>query len=148
MANSQPEQLTLRRTDEFEKIRELAVGSGLEDGPLENVAEAFGFYLGGELVGCATLKVDGQKHSVEWLAVRDGMRLHGLGAQLVREVEAAARRRGATRLWALARAPEFFQRIGFSRAPENDPGRPPMVSCTTCKQFGRTCHPEMMVKQL
>ena len=148
MADTQPGELTLRRTNEFEKIRALAVISGLEDGPFEFIVEAFGVYRGSELVGCAALKVDGPRHAVEWLAVKDGLRLKGLGTKLVNEIEMTARKRGATRLWALARAPAFFRRIGFSVAPEDDSERPPMASCMVCKQYGKTCHPEMMVKQL
>jgi len=148
MADAQPGELTLRRTDEFEKIRALAVSSGLEDGPFEYIVEAFGVYRGSELVGCAALKADGTRHAVEWLAVNEGLRLKGLGKKLVSEVEMSARKRGATRLWALARAPAFFRRIGFSGAPEDDSERPPMASCMACKQYGKTCHPEIMVKQL
>lgn len=140
--------LTLRETDEFDRIRALAVSSGLEDGLFEHVAEAYGIYDGSELVGCAALKIEGPRHSVEWLAVRDGLRLKGLGTRLVREVESSAKRRGAKRLWAVARAPAFFRHIGYSEASDDDLERPPMASCRACRQFGKTCHPEMMVKDL
>jgi len=148
MTGQDSESLTLRKTNDFEGIRALSVRSGLEDGPFQNVVEAYGFFFHDELVGCATLKIDRQAFSVEWLAVKDGMRLRGLGTQLVEAIENEARKRGANRIWALARAPAFFQKMGFSKTREDALGRPPMASCRTCRQYGKTCHPEMMVKSL
>lgn len=138
----------LRKTDDFEAVRALAMRSGLEDGTFEDVAAAWGYHIGDELVGCAALKVDGPRYAVEWLAVSEGLRGKGLGRMLVGKVEAEARMRGADRIWALARAPRFFERIGFRPSSSAESGSPSMSNCLLCSQYQRSCFPAMMVKQL
>lgn len=111
----------LRETDDFEDIRALALASGLED-----IVVAYGCYISGEMVGCVALKMDGTRHSIDWLAVTVGLRRMGLDRISVTRVEAEARRSGANRIWALARAPRFFEGIGFRAAGPGESGGPAM----------------------
>jgi len=140
--------IELRSTDDFEGIRKLALASGLEDGTFDGIAAAFGLYSGEELVGCAALKQVEDRFSVEWLAVADCMRNRGLGSRLIRKVEDEARTRGARTLWALARAPGFFQAIGFRLVRADETGGPTLANCAKCAQFRKTCNPAIVVRSL
>jgi len=139
---------TLKKTDDFEAIKALAIRSGLEDGTFEGIVTAYGCYIGEELVGCAALKRDGARYSVEWLAVAEWLRQKGTGRMLVSKIEAEARMRGADRIWALARAPRFFEKIGFRLATSDESGGPTMSNCLLCSQYQRSCFPAVVVKQL
>lgn len=138
----------LRKTDDFEQVRSLALASGLEDGTFEDVVSAFGCYIGEAMVGCAALKVSNGRHSVEWLAVVEDLRSMGLGRMLVSKVEGEARMRGAERVWALARTPRFFERIGFRVASSEESGGPTMSNCLLCSQYQRSCFPAVVVKDI
>ena len=137
-----------RRTDDHESIRRLALGSGLEDGTFENIVAAYGCYLSGRMVGCVALKKDGERFSVEWLAVSEELRGKGLGNLLVSRIESEARARGAIQLWALARAPRFFEKIGFRLSTMEEAGGPSMSNCLLCKQYQKDCFPAVVVKKL
>lgn len=140
--------LELRPTNDYEAIRRLALASGLEDGTFQQTVAAFGYYLFDDLIGCATLRRDGQRYSVDWLAVAEGMRRKGLGDGLVAMIAKEAKRRGADRLWVLARAPEFFEKVGFRRSVADDGYGPALDNCLVCRQYQRSCFPAVMMKDL
>lgn len=148
MADLRRDDIELRSTDDFEGIRKLALASGLEDGTFEGIAAAFGLYAGDRLVGCAALKQVDDRYSVEWLAVDESLRNRGFGSKLIRQVEDEARSRGARTLWALARAPGFFQSIGFRLARPEETGGPTLVNCMKCPQFRKSCDPAIVVRAL
>ena len=139
---------TLRKTDDYEAVKSLALRSGLEDGTFENVVTAYGYYIGNDLMGCAALKQEGGRYAVEWLAVSEDLRRKGVGRMLVAAVEAEARMRGAERIWALARAPRFFEGIGFRVTTSGESGEPMMSNCMLCSQYQRSCFPAIVVKDL
>jgi N-acetylglutamate synthase-like GNAT family acetyltransferase len=139
----------IRKTDDLEAIRRFSLEAGLEDGTFEKIIATYGYYVDDELAGCASLKKDGDWYAVEWLAVADGLRGKGIGSMLVRKIETEAKMRGAERLWALARAPRFFEKIGFRQsAPSDRPEGPTLSNCLLCKQYQRDCFPAIMVKNL
>jgi N-acetylglutamate synthase-like GNAT family acetyltransferase len=140
--------LEIRPTKDYEAIRLLALASGLEDGTFQRTVAAFGYYLFDDLVGCATLRWDGEMYSVDWLAVAETMRGKGLGGGLVAVITKEARKRGASRLWALARAPEFFERIGFRRIAADDGIGQVLANCLVCHQYQKSCFPAIMIKDL
>ena len=148
MADECVDKLELRSTDDYEAIRHLALASGLEDGSFQQTVAAFGFYMSGKLVGCASLRRDGERYSVDWLAVDQPLRGRGLGNKLVTRVAGEAKTRGADRLWALARAPDFFEKIGFRRSSEKDGVGPSLDNCLQCPQFRRNCSPAIMIIDL
>ncbi|MGD9963678.1 MAG: GNAT family N-acetyltransferase, partial [Thermoplasmata archaeon] len=131
----------LRKTEDYDAVRALALRSGLEDGTFENIVMAYGYYIGDELFGCAALKREGERYAVAWLAVSETLRRKGVGRLLVRGIETEARMRGADRIWALARAPRFFERIGFRIASSGESAGPTMSNCLLCSQYQRTCFP-------
>ena len=138
----------MRPTEDYAAMKKLAVESGLEEGTLIHIVSSFGYYDGSELVGCAALRQEKQVYSLECLAVRDRFRYQGLGSRLVTAVEKDAKARGAKRLWALARAPNFFKRMGYREASKGDEGGPSLTSCANCPQYKRICNPGILLKDL
>ncbi len=138
----------LRKTDDFNGIRMLALESGLEDGTFDNIVCAFGYFIENRLVGCVAMKLVEGTCSVEWLAVKKEHRGRGLGKSLVSKVAREAKKTGAKNLWALARAPDFFLSIGFTMSsPEESPG-PTFDGCRKCRQYNVTCFPRIVVSAL
>lgn len=129
-------------------MKKLAVESGLEEGTLIHIISSFGFYDGSELIGCAALRQEKEVYSLECLAVRERFRYQGLGSRLVATIEKDAKARGAKRLWALARAPNFFKRMGYRGAGNGQEAGPSLTSCANCPQFRRDCSPEVLLKDL
>ena len=102
--------MKFRETTDFSSMRRLALSSGLEEGAYSGFVRAYGFYDGSELVACAGLKEQSGVFSLECVAVKEAFRCRGLGRRLVESLEDDARKRGARKLWALARAPAFFEK--------------------------------------
>ena len=138
----------LRETSDFSAMLILARESGLESEHLTGIVSAYGFYLDDKLVGCAALKKTDNLFMVECLAVAEGMRGRGLGRILVARVEKEAEAIGAKKLWAIARQPRFFERIGYRVSTAIDQGTPNNDDCATCPQFGKSCYPAIVVKDL
>lgn len=138
----------LRETNDFSAMLSLARKSGLESEHLTGIVSAYGLYLGNKLVGCAALKKTDNLFMVECLAVAEDMRGRGLGRTLVARVEKEAVAKGAKRLWAIARQPRFFERIGYRVSTSIDQGALRNDDCATCPQFGKSCYPAIVVKDL
>jgi len=138
----------LRETNDFSAMLSLARESGLESEHLTDIVSAYGFYLDDKLVGCAALKKADNLFMMECLAVAESMRGRGLGRTLVARVEKEAEANGAKRLWAIARQPKFFERVGYRVSSSGDPGTPKNDDCVACPQFGKSCYPAIVVKDL
>ena len=148
MARKTTDHLEFRETNDFGSMRRLALRSGLEDGAYDDFAKALGFFRNGELVACAGLKVQNEVYSLECVAVSEELRSEGLGRRLVTALEDEARLMGATRMWALARAPVFFERIGYQRVSQEDSPGPSLKGCESCPQYLRSCKPSIVKKDL
>jgi N-acetylglutamate synthase-like GNAT family acetyltransferase len=148
MAEAMKKTPELRETSDFSAMLCLARESGLESDHLTNIVSAYGFFLDGKLVGCAALKKGDDLFMVECLAVAESMRGRGLGRTLVARIEKEAGANGAKKLWAIARLPRFFERIGYRVSSPSDPGAPRNDDCMTCPQFGKSCCPAIVVKDL
>jgi len=148
MAEAMKKTPELRETNDFSAMLSLARESGLESDHLTGIVSAYGFYLDGILVGCAALKKGDDLFMVECLAVAENMRGRGLGRTLVARIEKEAVAKGARKLWAIARLPRFFERIGYRISSASDPGAPKNDDCMTCPQFGKSCCPAIVVKDL
>jgi len=140
--------LVFRETYDYEAMRRLALASGLEEGSFDGYVASFGFYRGPELVACAALRIRGEQYTVECLVVEHELRGRGVGTTLVRRVEEEARIRGGKKLWAVARAPEFFEKMGFIRRSGDEPGGPSIEGCKNCRQYLRMCQPGIFMKEL
>ena len=144
------DELDIMVTEDLDAVRELCVSAGLDmqDGPLEGIVVAYGAYLGERLVGCATMQsLDGGRF-LEYVAVDASVRNRGIGAMLVARIEDEARARGMGELWAKARAPGFYRRIGYRVLGDAERGPKNLDTCQGCQQFRRDCFPAIVVKEL
>jgi N-acetylglutamate synthase-like GNAT family acetyltransferase len=140
--------LKFRETTDFSSMRRLALSSGLEDGAFRDFVKAYGFYDRDVLVACAGLKEQSGVFSLECVAVKETFRGKGLGRQLVESLEDDARKKGATKIWALARTPAFFERIGYRRVSVEESEGPNLAACLNCRQYLRECNPSVVLKVL
>lgn len=140
--------MEIRPTDDRGAIRGLALKAGLEDGNFEGVIRTYGMFVGDDLKACVALKRVDDVFSVEWLAVDAELRGRGIGRRLVLRVAEDARALGARDLWALARAPEFFLRVGFKLSSEEESAGPSFAGCTKCPQYRSSCQPQIVTLRL
>jgi len=138
------------RTNDMEAVRVLGVACGLEDSEraTEEVVAAWGARVSTGLVGAIVLERDRGLDVVNWLSVDEEFRGRGLAGRLYAELEREARRRGVRRLWVTARAPGFFARQDFVPLETGPESRHLLRACAACRQYGRTCRPQALYKDL
>ncbi|HEX4347229.1 MAG TPA: GNAT family N-acetyltransferase [Vicinamibacterales bacterium] len=103
---------------------------------------------GRAIVGCAELApLSPQVAEVRSLAVDGKSRHLGVGAMLVDEVRARARREGFERFTAFTHTPGYFSRMGFSIVPHLWVTEKIHADCVKCPLF-RTCGQYAMVTSL
>jgi amino-acid N-acetyltransferase len=148
MALRQETDLEFRETQDYQSMKRLALEAGLEDGTYSDFVIAFGFYDRDSLVACGAVKEQKGVYSIECLAVREGFRGRGLGRRLVESLEKDATKRGAAKMWAVARAPDFFERIGYTKVSSENSEGPTLSGCMSCRQYQHGCNPSIVVKVL
>jgi amino-acid N-acetyltransferase len=141
---------SFRRTKDYEAVKELAIRAGLDvvDKSVEDIVAAFGYYIGDSLMGAAALEREDGQLFLEWVAVDSSIRMRGIGASLVAMVEDEARTHGMKELWAKARIPEFYRRIGFRVLDADETGPKTLEGCVGCPELGTSCHPGIVVRDL
>jgi GNAT superfamily N-acetyltransferase len=139
-----------RLTHDLVAMKALGERSGWEpeSGPLKGVVLAYGCYVGERLAGCAALQVLDGYYFLEYVAVDSSVRNRGLGASLVAKIEEEARARGLKELWAKARLPGFYEKLGYRVQPGDAHGPKSVVDCRDCPQYHRTCYPAIVMKLL
>jgi len=89
--------------------------------------------LEGEAAGCVAVRDYGEGlHEVRSLAVRQDLQDSGIGSALMTAATELAASRGATRLFALTRRPEFFTNRGFVRVEKEDFPQKVWTDCKLC----------------
>lgn len=101
---------------------------------------------GEKLVGGFVLARRDGEFICDGIAVAPDYRKQELGRRLLALGLEETVKRGGSRIYLVARAPGFFAREGFLPVPREE--APDFFECLTCPQYGRTCHPEVMVKVL
>ncbi len=82
------------------------------------------------------------KYIIDGIAVDKTMRKFGLGKLLVDKVKTEVAAKGGEEIYLVARAPEFFRKLGFTTIPDDK--APNFFECKHCPQYGGECHPEIM----
>ena len=136
--------------NDMSAVRALGVACGLEDSgrDAEEIVVAWGARVGTRLVGAIALERDHGLDVVNWLSVHADFRGRGVAGRLYAELEREAGRRGVRRLWVTARAPGFFARQDYFPLGTGPESRHLLRACTACQQYGRTCRPQALYKDL
>lgn len=100
----------------------------------------------GKLIGGFVLAKREGEFIVDGIAIDPAYRKYGLGSVLLDNGIEEALKRGAKRIYLVARAPGFFKTHGFETVARED--APDFFECLTCPQYGVSCHPEVMKLQL
>ena len=100
----------------------------------------------GEYLGGATLQLKKGVHALGSLAVRPAANGGGWGEQLLEKVFEETKALGGTEIWACARIPEYYFKLGWEKM---DPETAPKIfNCQYCDRFGVSCHPAIIRKTL
>ncbi len=131
------------------------VTEGIEPEPAEDSAEyiagpADGIDQGNDvkeagrhrLIGGFVLARRQGEFIVDGIAVDPEYRGERIGKTLLDLGIAETISNGGTRIFLVARAPEFFRKSGFVSVPRAE--APNFFECLTCPQYGVDCHPEVM----
>lgn len=97
---------------------------------------------GNNLLGAFVLAKREGEFICDGIAIEEELRGTGLGTKLLRLGLEETIKLGGTRMYLVARAPEFFRKNGFVTVPRQE--APNFFECLTCPQYGVSCHPEVM----
>lgn len=101
---------------------------------------------GDRLIGGFVLAKRDGEYICDGIAVDPDYRNEELGRAMLKLGMEEAARRGASRMYLVARAPGFFRKEGFKEVARED--APDFFECLTCDQYGVTCFPEVMKRDL
>lgn len=100
----------------------------------------------GELLAAATLQKRGGCYVLADLAVKEELRGHGMGKQLLKLAEEEAKALGAGEMWLVGKVPAFYSKFGWMETERET--APDISRCQSCEDFGVTCFPSIMKKVL
>ena len=142
--------IEIRETEDYDKLVPFFIRNGLEfseeDPTPTDLVRCWEAVEDDNLIGGFTLAMRDGEYICDGIAVEEAYRRRDLGRAMLRLGEEETIRRGGRRMYLVARAPGFFRREGFETVPRE--GAPNFFECLTCDQYGVSCHPEVMVKQL
>ena len=139
----------INETEEYEKLVSFFIENELEF--TEEDAEEVPTDLvkcwqitdeGNYLLGAFVLAKREGEFICDGIAIDEELRGTGLGTKLLRLGLDETIKLGGTRMYLVARAPEFFRKNGFVTVPRQE--APNFFECLTCPQYGVSCHPEVM----
>ena len=82
---------------------------------------------------------------LDYIAVSDGLRGKGIGAEMIERVKEKARRDGKSKVYLTARARGFFEKQGARELPETHPLYLKLLGeCSECSQRNAVCFPCVM----
>lgn len=95
-----------------------------------------------KLAGAATLALREGEYIIDGIALDESYRGGGRGTALLNTVIDEVRKRGGSRIYLVARAPEFFGASGFKEVERAD--APEFFECFDGSQYGVKCFPKVM----
>lgn len=137
-------------TEDYERLVPFFIENGLEfseeDETPTDLVRCWDAEDDGRLIGGFVLARRDGEFICDGIAVDPDYRRQDLGRRLLGLGIEETLRRGGERMYLVARAPGFFRTEGFETVPRE--GAPNFFECLTCDQYGVSCHPEVMVKEL
>jgi amino-acid N-acetyltransferase len=98
------------------------------------------------LAGALSLVKRSGYYIIDGIAVDQAFRKLGFGKALMKLALAEIKSLQGGKVYLVARVPQFFSRLGFSKIPWSE--APPVFECASCPQYEQTCHPEVMTLSL
>ena len=142
--------IKIHPTEDYEKLVPFFIENELEfseDEPVPtDLVRCWEVLDGDRLIGAFVLARREGEFICDGIDVDPEYRRMDLGRGLLRLGIEETVRRGGKRMYLVARAPGFFRREGFETVGRED--APDFFECLTCDQYGVTCHPEVMKKDL
>lgn len=138
-------------TDEYDRLVEMFIRLGLEfsiDEPLPTNLEKCWKVEDeeGRLIGGCVLATRGGEYIIDGIATEPEYRKKKIGGELLEKALKEVETLGGKRVYLVAKAPGFFRKHGFLDIPPSDV--PELFDCLSCPQFGVTCHPEVMKREV
>lgn len=138
---------TMKSTDEYDRLVKFFVENKLEfDGDEEvdtDIVKCWKVVHGeDELIGGCVLALRQGEYIIDGIAVNKLFRKFGIGKIMIDKAIKEIKARGGCRLYLVARAPEFFRKLGFKTVEANN--APLFFECAQCPQYKKECHPEIM----
>lgn len=96
----------------------------------------------GKMAGASTLALRAGEYIIDGIALSRSYRGGGRGTALLNTVIDEVRKRGGSRIYLVARAPEFFAANGFEEVERSD--APEFFECFGCERYGVKCFPKVM----
>ena len=91
---------------------------------------------GDEIAGCCSIHLVWEDLAeVKSLAIKKEFQNRGIGARLVKKCVLDAKGFGAARIYALTKAPQFFEKLGFKRAAREDLPTKVWGECINCMRY-------------
>ena len=142
--------IEIKVTQDYDKLVPFFIENGLEfseDEPTPtDLVKCWAAEEEDRLVGGFVLARRDGEFICDGIAVDPALRGQDLGRGLLRIGIEETIARGGSRMYLVARAPGFFRREGFRAVAREE--APNFFECLTCDQYGVSCHPEVMVKEL
>ena len=142
--------IEIRSTDDYESLVPFFIENELEfseDEPVPtDIVKCWKVTSEGKLIGGFVLANRNDEFICDGIAVDEEYRNMELGRALLKLGTEETVMRGGQRIYLVARTPGFFRREGFETVEREE--APEFFECFTCPQYGNTCHPEVMKKDL
>ncbi len=138
----------IRETQNYDALVELFIENGLEfseDEPVQatDIIKCWEAVKGDELIGGCVLAMRQKKYIIDGIAVKPEFRKENIGSGLLNQAIDYLKKKKASELYLVARAPGFFKTQGFKSITRED--APEFFECFRCDQYQKTCFPEVMV---
>ena len=138
--------MIIKETKYPDQLNELFIRNGLEfQAEAETVTDlikAWEVRYNDQLVGGAVLGFRDGAFILDGIAVDEELRGRHLGKHLLDIVLGEVRKRNGKALYLIARAPEFYRKLGFETVRQDE--APTFFECGSCSQYRVTCYPEIM----
>ena len=139
--------MIIAETDDYESLVPMMMENGLEFGMDEPVPTDLVQCWkltdeDGNLQGGAVLAMRQGEFICDGIAVNSAYRKDGSGKMLLDHLIQRVKDEGGSRLFLVARAPGFFKTQGFYNVDKDD--APTFFECFDCPQYGVSCNPEVL----
>ena len=98
------------------------------------------------LVGGCVLAMREGRYICDGIATDPSVRGLRVGEHMLKTMLDEVKKLGGDALYLVARAPGFFTKYGFTSIMRDE--APTFFECFSCPQYGKTCHPKVMRKDI